>query len=70
MIDKKQQIIKAFHATLVDFGYSSLTLEQVEESTKKALSDDPQPGIIAMFIRDWLEDEFADLKPEVQRLFG
>ena len=69
MEDRKAQIIKAFKATLVDFGYTSLLSERVEKAIKLALANEHQGNVIAMFIYDWLEDEFADLKPEVQQLF-
>jgi len=68
--ERKQDIIKAFQATLVEFGYTSLTAEQTETATRAALAGNVEHSVIARWIHRWLEDEFADLKPECERLFG
>ena len=73
-LKKRNLIIKAFQATLVDFGFTSLTAEQTETAIRAAVAGNVEHGIISRFIHRWLEDEFADLKfadlkPECERLF-
>ena len=69
---RQAQIVRAFQATLVSFGYATLTGEITEAAIRKALKgkDEVQGDIIAMFIHGWLNDDFADLKPECEELWG
>ena len=67
---RRDQIIRAFQTTLVDFGYTTLTKEGTEVAIQQALRGEVSGNITARFIHGWLEDEFADLKPECEALFG
>ena len=67
--NRRNLIIKAFKATLVDFGYRTLTDEQTETAIRAALAGNVEHSVIARFIHGWLDGEFADLKPECERLF-
>lgn len=69
-----EEIIRAFHKALVDFGYKSLTYQYVLEATKKALAGigyDPSRGgtVISEFIKGWLEGEYKALRPILEEYF-
>ena len=68
---RKRLVINAIQATLVDFGYSTLTADQTEKAIKQAIKGETESNVIAGFIARWLEDEdiLAQLKPEIEQLF-
>lgn len=49
-------VAKAFHATLKDFGYTSLTLDYVKEELGRLVSGEAPSGIIGKFMQGWLEN--------------
>lgn len=63
----RDQIIRAFHRTLTDFGYDDLTIASVEAATAKALVGDYEEDIIAKFIYGWVTGEYASLRPILEQ---
>ena len=66
----KKEIINKLGRTLRDFGYANLTDEEVDKSVGQAIKDEAEGNIIAMFIKGWLDDELASVKPDIERLWA